>query len=116
VSEKVAKPEFGVFGHKWALAILQDVAFAGLTRFSDIQRSNPGLTPRVLSRRLAEMCEHGILRKDGAGPAARYALTPRGEDAAFILLALLRYGARHGEAAIEDAARRSVPPASDRDA
>ncbi|MCI4335578.1 MAG: hypothetical protein L3K17_00045 [Thermoplasmata archaeon] len=29
------------------------------------------------------------------GRATRYRLTPRGEDAVFILLAFLRYGTRH---------------------
>ena len=110
------KGEFGVFGHKWALAILQDVAFSGLTRFGEIQRSNPGLTPRVLSRRLAELCEQGILRKEGSRQQARYQLTSKGEDAAFILLALLRYGVRHGapeaDPAIDDRARRTDHPGS----
>ncbi len=114
----VVKGEFGVFGHKWALAILQDVAFSKLTRFGEILRSNPGLTPRVLSRRLAEMCEQGILTKEGDRQHARYRLTPKGEDAAFILLALLRYGVRHGptDPAMDDPARKSLSPASEPEA
>jgi DNA-binding HxlR family transcriptional regulator len=82
-------------GRRWTLLLLRDMAFLKLTRFGEFVRNNPGLTPRVLSRRLAEMQqEHLIVRRERGG-VVRYALTPRGEDAVFILLAFLRYGTRH---------------------
>jgi DNA-binding HxlR family transcriptional regulator len=80
---------------KWTLLILRDMAFLRLNRFSEFLRNNPGLTPRVLSRRLKEMQAERLLIRSGSGKAVTYALTPRGQDAVYILLAFLRYGLRY---------------------
>ena len=82
-------------GKKWALLILRDMAFLKLDRFGQILRNNPGLTPRVLSRRLDQMEAEGLVRRVEEHAAVRYELTDRGEDAVFILLAFLRYGIKH---------------------
>jgi DNA-binding HxlR family transcriptional regulator len=82
-------------GRKWTLLILRDMAFLKLNRFGQILRNNPGLTPRVLSRRLDQMQDEGLVERIAEGDAVTYRLTPRGEDAVFILLAFLRYGIRH---------------------
>jgi len=84
-----------VLGRKWAFLILRDIAFLKLDRFGQIRRNNPGLTARVLSRRLREMTKEGILVKEDDGDEIHYRLTTRGEDAVYILLALLRYGIRY---------------------
>ena len=84
-----------ILGKKWVLLILRDVAFLHLSRFGEIKRNNPGLTARVLSRRLKEMTKEGLLRREENGDIVRYSLTWKGEDAIYILLALLRYGMRH---------------------
>ncbi|TLX98544.1 MAG: helix-turn-helix transcriptional regulator [Thaumarchaeota archaeon] len=85
-----------VLGAKWSLLILRDIAFLGLHRFGEIRRNNPGLTARVLSRRLRQMVAERLLERteNGRGEVA-YNLTSRGEDAVYILLAVLRYGIRH---------------------
>jgi DNA-binding HxlR family transcriptional regulator len=82
-------------GRKWTLLILRDFAFLKLNRFSQFQKNNPGLTPRVLARRLREMEAEGLIRRSSGRRPATYSLTPRGEDAVYILLAFLRYGLRH---------------------
>ena len=82
-------------GSKWTLLLLRDMSFLGLTRFGQLLRNNPGLSPRVLSRRLQEMQEEGLIERVEKGEEVRYQLTPRGEDAVFILLAFLRYGMKH---------------------
>jgi len=84
-----------VLGRKWTLLILRDIAFLRLRRFGQIRRNNRGLTPRVLSRRLGQMREEGLLNRKERGRAVYYQLTTRGEDAIYVLLALLRYGIRH---------------------
>jgi DNA-binding HxlR family transcriptional regulator len=71
------------------------MAFLKLNRFGQILRNNPGLTPRVLSRRLDQMEQEGLVDRIERGEAVTYRLTNRGEDAVFILLAFLRYGIRH---------------------
>jgi DNA-binding HxlR family transcriptional regulator len=84
-----------VLGAKWSLLIVRDVAFLDLHRFGEIKRNNPGLTGRVLSRRLREMVAEGLLDREQEGREVAYTLTQKGEDAIFILLAVLRYGIRH---------------------
>src|SRR5439155_19782642 len=82
-------------GRKWTLLILRDMAFLELDRFGKILRNNPGLTARVLSRRLRQMQSEGLVERLADGDSIRYRLTDRGEDAVFILLACLRYGIKH---------------------
>jgi len=82
-------------GRKWTLLILRDMAFLKLTRFGEILRNNPGLTPRVLARRLRQMQQEGLVERVVTKEKVAYRLTSRGEDAVFILLAFLRYGIRH---------------------
>jgi DNA-binding HxlR family transcriptional regulator len=82
-------------GAKWTLLILRDIAFLKLNRFGVILRNNPGLTARVLSKRLREMQREGLIERSVSKDAVIYDLTSRGEDAVFILLAFLRYGLKH---------------------
>ncbi|HEV2316148.1 MAG TPA: helix-turn-helix domain-containing protein [Thermoplasmata archaeon] len=80
---------------KWTLILLRDMAFLGLTRFTEFIRNNPGLTPRVLSRRLQEMRLEQLVVREGTRKAVSYRLTPRGQDAVYILLAYLQYGLKY---------------------
>jgi DNA-binding HxlR family transcriptional regulator len=82
-------------GARWTLLIVRDIGFLKLSRFSEILRNNPGLTARVLSRRLKDMQKEGLIERKATRDAIKYSLTPRGEDAVFILLAFLRYGLKH---------------------
>lgn len=82
-------------GRKWALLVVRDVAFLGLNRFGEILRNNDGLTPRMLSRRLQELTDEGVLRRFEDGADVRYEATEKGMDALYILFAFLRYGVRH---------------------
>ena len=84
-----------LFGKKWTLLIVRDLAFLKLRRFGQILTNNPGLTPRVLSRRLEQMSSEGLVKKETNDEGPRYFLTPMGEDAVYILLAMLRFGIRH---------------------
>jgi len=82
-------------GSKWTLLILRDIGFLKLERFGEILRNNPGLTPRVLSRRLRNMQKEGLIERTVRSDRITYLLTSRGEDAAYVLLAFLRYGLKY---------------------
>jgi DNA-binding HxlR family transcriptional regulator len=82
-------------GPKWTLLVLRDIGFLKLNRFGTILRNNPGLTARVLSKRLRDMRREGLIEREVAREAVTYNLTLRGEDAVFILLAFLRYGLKY---------------------
>ena len=96
IRECPIRASLGVLGRKWALLVLRDVGFGDEPRFTDILRSNDGLTPRVLSKRLKELTEEGLITRHEEGPnRVWYALTQQGEDALPILHAFSAYGARH---------------------
>jgi len=68
-------------GKRWTLAILAALMH-GPARFSELARSVPGLSERVMSERLQELCEaHLVDREVDPGPpvGTRYRLTPLGE-------------------------------------
>ncbi len=98
-------------GAKWTLLILRDVGFLRLNRFGQIRRNNPGLTARVLSRRLRDMQREGLVQRNVKRTMVTYSLTPQGEDAVYILLALLRYGLKYH--APSGTARRPLPKLQD---
>jgi DNA-binding HxlR family transcriptional regulator len=86
----------GVFGRKWALLVFRDVALKVNTRFSDILRANPSITPRVLALRLRELERDGLVRrvKKQDKREVHYKLTPTGRDAIPILTALIYFAAK----------------------
>ncbi len=96
-------------GSKWTLLILRDIGFLKLERFGEILRNNPGLTPRVLSRRLRNMQKEGLIERTVRSDRITYVLTPRGEDAAYVLLALLRYGLKYHVSSTEVGRVRPLP-------
>jgi DNA-binding HxlR family transcriptional regulator len=99
-----------VLGAKWSLLIVRDVVFLGLHRFEEIRRNNAGLTARVLSRRCSSWSRRPA-REVGQGGEVTYELTVKGEDAVYILLAVLLYGIRHymnGADLTEDDAMKSL--------
>ena len=51
---------------RWTLLILSEM-WSGSTRFNDIHRGVPGMSPTLLSRRLKEMEANGLIRHEGAG-------------------------------------------------
>lgn len=92
------RASLGVLGRKWACLVLRDLAFFGEMAFTQFLRNNPGMTPRVLSMRLRDLQEEGLILRweDPANPRrVRYRLTPKGEDAVPILTALIQFGIRH---------------------
>jgi DNA-binding HxlR family transcriptional regulator len=68
-------------GKRWTLPILATL-LDGPARFSELGRSVPGLSERVMSERLQELCEAGLVERlvePGPPLATKYRLTPAGE-------------------------------------
>ena len=86
----------GVFGRKWALLVLRDVALKSNVRFSDILRANPGMTPRILVLRLKELEAEGLVTRviKHDKREVYYELAPAGRDAIPILTALIYFGTK----------------------
>lgn len=82
-------------GDGWSLLILRDV-FIGVRRFHDLER-RLGISASTLTRRLADLCRHEVLRAEAyaARPTRwEYTLTEKGEDLLEVLLALGAWGNR----------------------
>jgi DNA-binding HxlR family transcriptional regulator len=81
---------------KWTLLMLRDLG-EGPRRFSELQRSLCGISPRTLSTRLRALEEEGIVqRREFAEmpPRVEYRLTAKGAALAPIVQAMREYGAR----------------------
>jgi DNA-binding HxlR family transcriptional regulator len=100
-------------GSKWTLLILRDIGFLRLERFGEILRNNHGLTPRVLSRRLRNMQKEGLIERTVRSDRITYLLTARGEDAAYVLLAFLRYGLKYQTQPLEASRVKPLPSFQD---
>lgn len=84
-----------IVGERWSLLIARDAMFAGMTRFSEFQRSL-GVAPNILAKRLADFVEAGIFEQTpGAdGRHAEYTLTDKGRELQPIIIALTQWGDR----------------------
>lgn len=67
-----------ILGDRWSTAVTA-AAFLGVRRFSELEREL-GIQPSVLSQRLADLVEHGVLerRQEAGRQAVEYRLTPKG--------------------------------------
>jgi DNA-binding HxlR family transcriptional regulator len=71
-----------VLGNKWSALILRDLV-SGSKRFSELQRSLHGISPRTLSQRLDDLEALGIVTKKSYAetpPRVQYTLTKKGTD------------------------------------
>jgi DNA-binding HxlR family transcriptional regulator len=81
-------------GDRWTLLILRELVL-GDQRFTDLRAALTGIAPNLLSTRLAELVDMGLVAKaELPPPAARsvYRLTERGQEVRPVLGALARFG------------------------
>jgi DNA-binding HxlR family transcriptional regulator len=83
-------------GERWALLVVRELLL-GPKRFTDLRAGLPGASPNVLSQRLRELEQAGIVWRRKLGPPAGswvYQLTEWGRDLEPVVLALGRWGSR----------------------
>lgn len=83
-----------IVGERWALLVVRELLF-GPKRFADLHRGLPGMSQNVLTQRLRELEDSGVLCRRRALPPASglvYELTDRGQELEPVLLALGRWG------------------------
>lgn len=84
-------------GEWWSILILRE-AFNGATKFDEFQKGVEGIAPNMLTRRLKDLVEKGILarRRYSARPERyEYVLTESGLDFYKVMWALAEWGNRH---------------------
>jgi len=89
-----------IIGSKWTALILRDLA-AGPKRFSELEKSLAGISPRTLSQRMDDLETHGIVTKEmfaEVPPRCEYSLTDKGTDLIPILKQMAVWGEKHYQA------------------
>ena len=87
-----------IIGDKWKILILRN-AFHGMRRYDDFLKSL-NISSKVLSIRLAEMVNDGILTKDTSDLDRRaklYSLTAKGKDLLTFTISLAQWSERWGQ-------------------
>ena len=92
-----------LIGERWALLIVRDL-LVGPRRYTDLKQGLPKIPTNILSTRLKELQEGGVVRRVAlANCGLVYELTPYGRGLEAIVLALGRWGFQQmGEPAPED--------------
>jgi DNA-binding HxlR family transcriptional regulator len=84
-----------ILGGKWTALLVHDLS-EGPRRFSALERSCPGISPRTLSERLRTLELEGIVLRRSyaeAPPRVEYELTEKGEALLPIIREMRRFGA-----------------------
>src|SRR6476661_10011255 len=84
-----------LIGERWSLLVLRELMF-GPRRFSDLRADLPGISANVLTQRLTELEERGLVRRKKLPPPAAsqvYEATAWGLEAEPIVQVLGRWAA-----------------------
>jgi DNA-binding HxlR family transcriptional regulator len=86
---------------RWTALVLREM-LCGSTRFNDIRRGVPRMSPTLLSRRLKELEEAGVIAADPTGQPGvfDYKLTKAGEDLRDVVMSLGAWGQRWVESSL----------------
>lgn len=83
-------------GERWALLVVRELLL-GPKRFTDLKKGLPNASPNVISQRLRELDQAGIIKRDKLPPPAGsrvYALTDWGRGLEDILMSLGSWASR----------------------
>lgn len=85
-----------IISGKWTILVLRDLA-AGINRFSALERSLKGISPKTLSERLKSLERAGVITRTSfpeVPPRVEYALTDMGRDLIPLVDHMRDYGTR----------------------
>lgn len=81
---------------RWTIVLLREL-MAGSTRFNELRRGLPRMSPALLSKRLRELEESGVVERErisGSSEAYSYRLTDAGRDIQPVVEAIGMWGQR----------------------
>ena len=86
---------------RWTPLVLREL-LCGSTRFNDLRRGVPRMSPTLLSKRLKELEEAGVIeaKRSGRSSAVEYTLTNAGNDLRDIVMSLGIWGQRWVESSL----------------
>ncbi|AIF42562.1 helix-turn-helix domain-containing protein [Virgibacillus sp. SK37] len=88
----------GILVGKWKPIILLHLLQEGTKRFSDLKRSMPGVTQKMLTKQLRELEEEDIIQRvvyPQVPPKVEYSITDYGRSLEPILEAMHEWGTKH---------------------
>jgi DNA-binding HxlR family transcriptional regulator len=86
-----------IIGDKWTALVLRDL-YEGGKRFSELETSLKGISPRTLSQRLSKLEGLQVIEKQcttRSAPHAEYVLTQKGIDFTGILNQMAAWGEKY---------------------
>ena len=87
-----------LFGDKWAILILRDIALADKHFFKDFLEAGEGVATNVLSDRLKMLEEYGIIKSkpyELNKTMKYYSITKKGAELIPVIIELWTWGAKH---------------------
>lgn len=78
---------------RWTMLVVREL-LAGSTRFNDLRRGNPRMSPALLSKRLRTLERAGVVERRVEGSRSSYVLTSSGEELRPAVEALAAWGIR----------------------
>lgn len=90
-----------ILAERWTPIVLRELLY-GTTRFQEFRRGIPRITPAMLSSRLEQLIDAGLVVRHGRGRGGEYRLTAAGQETRPIIEQLGRWGQRWVDHAIAD--------------
>jgi DNA-binding HxlR family transcriptional regulator len=84
---------------KWKLPIIASLLY-GKKRFTDLEKSIPDISPRMLSKQLRDMEVNGVVKRtvyDTVPVTVEYSLTESGKSFTKVLDVMVEWGLEHRE-------------------
>lgn len=98
VSQCRVEDALGIVVGKWKPVILLYLMHEGTKRFSELKRSMPGITQKMLTKQLRELEEEDIIRRvvyPQVPPKVEYSITAYGQTIGPVLEAMHVWGTNH---------------------
>lgn len=107
---KPVRDALDVINGKWKLSIIISIS-TGNERFTDIQESVPGITPKVLAKELRDLEQHQLIKRtviEDYPVKILYRSEPYADTLTPIIYALKEWGLNHRKRLFEPAAQRQA--------
>jgi DNA-binding HxlR family transcriptional regulator len=85
-----------ILGERWTLLIVRDL-LTGTRHFNDLERGLPGISRALLSSRLLQLVQAGVIEKrrsESGRQTTEYELTEAGHDLYEVVTSLMNWGAK----------------------
>jgi len=91
-----------VLDERWTIIVIREL-LKGSTRFNELRKGVPKMSPALLSKRLRTLERHGVIERSGQGNHTSYRLTRAGHELSAVVNGLAAWGLRWiGELGEED--------------